>query len=57
VPLNCGAISPNLIESELFGHEKGSFTGATDRRFGCFERADGGRSSSTRSPRCLRICR
>jgi DNA-binding NtrC family response regulator len=42
VPLNCGAISPNLIESELFGHEKGSFTGATDRRFGCFERADGG---------------
>jgi two-component system, NtrC family, response regulator HydG len=42
VPLNCGAISPNLIESELFGHEKGSFTGATERRFGCFERADGG---------------
>ena len=42
MPLNCGAISPNLIESELFGHEKGSFTGATERRFGCFERADGG---------------
>jgi len=42
VPLNCGAISPNLIESELFGHQKGSFTGATERRFGCFERADGG---------------
>jgi DNA-binding NtrC family response regulator len=42
VPLNCGAISPNLIESELFGHEKGSFTGATERRFGCFERANGG---------------
>jgi len=42
VPLNCGAISPNLIESELFGHEKGSFTGATDRHAGCFERADGG---------------
>ncbi|MGH7338050.1 MAG: sigma-54-dependent transcriptional regulator, partial [Myxococcota bacterium] len=42
VPLNCGAISPNLIESELFGHEKGSFTGATERRLGCFERADGG---------------
>ncbi len=42
VPLNCGAISANLIESELFGHEKGSFTGATDRRAGCFERADGG---------------
>src|SRR5262249_51114093 len=42
VPLNCGAISPTLIESELFGHEKGSFTGATDRRAGCFERAHGG---------------
>jgi two-component system, NtrC family, response regulator AtoC len=42
VPMNCGAISPNLIESELFGHEKGSFTGATERRIGCFERADGG---------------
>jgi DNA-binding NtrC family response regulator len=42
VPLNCGAISPTLIESELFGHEKGSFTGATDRRAGCFERANGG---------------
>ncbi len=42
VPLNCGAISPNLIESELFGHEKGSFTGATERRAGCFERANGG---------------
>jgi DNA-binding NtrC family response regulator len=42
VPLNCGAISPHLIESELFGHEKGSFTGATERRAGCFERADGG---------------
>jgi two-component system, NtrC family, response regulator AtoC len=42
VPLNCGAISPNLIESELFGHEKGSFTGATGRRAGCFERTDGG---------------
>ena len=42
MPLNCGAISPNLIESELFGHERGSFTGATERRCGCFERADGG---------------
>jgi DNA-binding NtrC family response regulator len=42
VPLNCGAISPNLIESELFGHERGSFTGATERRIGCFERAHGG---------------
>jgi len=41
-PLNCGAISPTLIESELFGHEKGSFTGAQKRHLGYFERADGG---------------
>jgi two-component system response regulator AtoC len=40
--VNCGAISPNLIESELFGHEKGSFTGADRRRHGYFEQADGG---------------
>jgi len=42
VAVNCGAISPNLIESELFGHEKGSFTGADRRRIGLFEQADGG---------------
>jgi len=40
--LNCAAISPTLIESELFGHEKGSFTSAVDRHLGCFEQADGG---------------
>ena len=40
--LDCGAIPPNLIESELFGHEKGSFTGATSSRPGAFERANGG---------------
>jgi hydrogenase-4 transcriptional activator len=40
--VNCGAISPDLIDSELFGHEKGSFTGATGLRKGWFERADGG---------------
>ena len=42
VAINCGAISENLIESELFGHEKGAFTGATERREGAFQRADGG---------------
>jgi DNA-binding NtrC family response regulator len=40
--VNCGAVSPNLIESELFGHEKGSFTGATRQHNGFFERAHGG---------------
>lgn len=40
--VNCGAISPNLIESELFGHEKGAFTGADRQHKGYFERADGG---------------
>lgn len=42
VRVNCGAIPPELIDSELFGHEKGAFTGATDTRPGWFERADGG---------------
>lgn len=42
LPINCGAISPQLIESELFGHEKGSFTGAVKEHRGVFERADGG---------------
>ncbi len=42
LPIDCGAIPPNLIESELFGHERGSFTGATQLRRGCFERAAGG---------------
>ncbi len=40
--VNCGAIPPELADSELFGHERGSFTGATARRQGWFERADGG---------------
>jgi two-component system response regulator AtoC len=40
--LNCGALSPTLIESELFGHERGSFTGAERIHHGFFERADGG---------------
>jgi two-component system, NtrC family, response regulator HydG len=42
VPVNCAAISRELIESELFGHEKGAFTGATNMRKGAFEEADGG---------------
>ena len=40
--VNCGAISPELVDSELFGHERGSFTGAAMQRRGWFERADGG---------------
>ena len=42
IRVNCGAIPPSLIASELFGHEKGSFTGALQRRMGRFESADGG---------------
>jgi DNA-binding NtrC family response regulator len=41
-PLNCGAVSPSLIESDLFGHERGSFTGADRMHKGYFERATGG---------------
>ncbi|HEY1462490.1 MAG TPA: sigma-54 dependent transcriptional regulator [Terriglobales bacterium] len=42
IPINCAAIPETLIESEIFGHEKGAFTGAVERRTGCFELAEGG---------------
>jgi DNA-binding NtrC family response regulator len=42
VAVNCGAVAEKLVESELFGHERGAFTGATQRHHGVFERADGG---------------
>src|SRR5439155_24730301 len=42
VPLNCGSIPKELVESELFGHERGAFTGATLKRTGVFQEADGG---------------
>ncbi|HEO65364.1 MAG TPA: sigma-54-dependent Fis family transcriptional regulator, partial [Spirochaetes bacterium] len=42
IAINCGAIPRELIESELFGHEKGAFTGAVSKKIGCFQQADGG---------------
>jgi DNA-binding NtrC family response regulator len=42
IPINCGGLARNLMESELFGHEKGAFTGAVNQKRGAFEEADGG---------------
>jgi len=42
IKVNCAAIPPTLVESEFFGHEKGAFTGAIEKRKGRFEQADGG---------------
>ncbi len=42
IAVNCAAIPESLMESEIFGHERGAFTGAVERRLGCFEMADGG---------------
>jgi DNA-binding NtrC family response regulator len=42
IVINCGALPASLIESELFGHEKGTFTGATEKRIGKFQQAEGG---------------
>lgn len=57
VALNCGALPADIIESELFGHEKGSFTGASGRRIGKLEHAHGGTVSLMRSSPCRLICR
>jgi transcriptional regulator with GAF, ATPase, and Fis domain len=51
VQVNCAAIPEELIESELFGHEKGSFTGATEKQIGKFEQADHGHDLPRRSRR------
>ena len=57
IAINCSAVSPNLIESDLFGHERGSFTGADKLRRGSSSVRRAAPCSSTRSPRCRTSCR
>jgi DNA-binding NtrC family response regulator len=57
VAVNCGALPENLVESILFGHEKGSFTGATDKHSGKFQEATAAPCSWTRSASCRSTCR
>ena len=57
VAINCAAIPENLLESELFGHERGAFTGAVKQTIGKIESADAARCSSTRSATCRTRCR
>ncbi len=57
VAVQCSALAETVLESELFGHERGAFTGAVALRKGRFELADGGRCSSTRSATSRPPCR
>ena len=57
IPVNCGAIPTELMESELFGHKKGSFTGATADKEGLFQAAGGGTYFLMKWPNCPCICR
>ncbi len=57
IAVNCGAISPNLIESEMFGHERGSFTGAIASTRGISNGRTAARCSSMKSPKCRSNCR
>lgn len=52
VAINCGRFAPELLQSELFGHEEGAFTGASHQRKGAFERVNGGVLFSMRLLRC-----
>ena len=57
LPINCGALPENLLESELFGYKRGAFTGATQDKIGLLKAADKGTICSTRSARCRSPCR